>query len=189
MGVRLQLRHVGMGIRPAVSRQCLAFFWQIVRQGHDWNITLCQVLKSLSMTFLRSVKHHLPLATKKEEAQSQGEKRCQDIGHVIPTVISLGFNAIQDSVGTFFLLMEYTELLEKIEVEDSPHLTKSHTYRQLSRPWKVFKTEVASLYPHTSQLQPPKHCLKAFTSCVLLPEIYLVKILVLIRKLYLETLL
>ena len=86
--------HVGMGIRPAVSRQCLAFFWQIVRQGHDWNITLCQVLKSLSMTFLRSVKHHMPLANKKEEAQSQGEKCCQDIGHVIPTVISLGFNAI-----------------------------------------------------------------------------------------------
>ena len=81
--------------------------------------------------------------------------------------------------------MEYTELLKKMEVEDSPHLTKSHTYRQLSCPWKVFKREVASLYLHTSQLQPPKHCLKAFTSCVLLPEIYLVEhILLLIRKLY-----
>lgn len=36
----------------------------------------------------------MPLATKKEEAQSQGERHCQDVGHVIPTVISSGFNAI-----------------------------------------------------------------------------------------------
>lgn len=80
-----QLLPCGNGGKTGRFRAMSNFPLAIARQSHDWNITLWQVLKSLSLTFLRSVKH--PWSTE-GKAHSQWGNCCQDTALAIPTVVS-----------------------------------------------------------------------------------------------------